>query len=342
MGSPVSVAIAELFMHMIETAALTTCPSTSKPVFYGRYIDDIILVTRTEDDFDQFHHHINTSGGGPLEFTMEKEHDKSLPFLDITITRSENDLNFSIYRKPTHTDRYCHPKSAVPNSVLSCTVQCMRLRAQRYCSNQKVLEIELDHLKNALKNNGYNNQQIERNLDKPVYGPKNKRVKSLANIVLPFFGPLSYSIRSMLIGAGYNVYFKAPMKLGRSLFRRTDWAKKDPLDKTNVVYCARCSDCTAVYICRGNETHSANAREGKEHKAAIASGDTNHSALAEHCISQRHNFDLENLCVIDNEAQLRKRRIKESLYIAAASNACNNKHFSVNISQAWLSLGRLL
>ncbi len=339
MGSPVSVAIAEIFMHMIETAALTTCSAPSKPVFYGRYIDDIIHVTRTEEEFDQFHHHINNNNGGPLEFTTEKEQDKSLPFLDIKITRAGNKLNFSVYRKPTHTDRYCHPKSAVPHSVLSCTVQCMRLRAQRYCSSQKVLEIELDHLKNALRKNGYGTHQITKHLHKPVYGPKNKLERSLANIVLPFFGPLSYRIRSILTEAGYTVYFKSPAKLGRSLFRRIDWAKKDPLDKTNVVYCAPCSDCSTLYI---GETKRSLRVRGKEHKAAITAGDTTHSALAEHCINQRHNFRLESLRAIDSEAKLRKRRVKESLYISASNNSCNNKQFSVHISQAWLSLGRLL
>jgi hypothetical protein len=49
-----------------------------------------------------------------INFTIEKEQYESINFLDLTIHRQTNKLQFSIYRKPTQTDIIipndsCHP-----------------------------------------------------------------------------------------------------------------------------------------------------------------------------------------------------------------------------------------
>ena len=80
----------------------------------------------------------------------------------------------------------------------------------------------------------------------------------------------------------------------------------------------------------------------KEHTNAIQTGNTSHSGLSEHCVLNRHSVSVDNFEVIDHESHLYKRRIKESLHIAASLNACNIKHLSVGISSAWLSLCRFL
>jgi hypothetical protein len=42
-----------------------------------------------------------------IKFTVEKEMDGRIPFLDLMVSRKgDNSLKFSIYRKPTSTDRY--------------------------------------------------------------------------------------------------------------------------------------------------------------------------------------------------------------------------------------------
>jgi hypothetical protein len=39
-----------------------------------------------------------------LKFTIEKETENKINFLDISITTNDDSLSFSIYRKPTTTD----------------------------------------------------------------------------------------------------------------------------------------------------------------------------------------------------------------------------------------------
>jgi hypothetical protein len=49
-----------------------------------------------------------------LQFTIEKENNKKLNFLDISITRKYKKLEFNIYRKPTTTSTVIHASSCHP------------------------------------------------------------------------------------------------------------------------------------------------------------------------------------------------------------------------------------
>ena len=59
-----------------------------------------------------------------IKFTMELEEEGSLPFLDTRVTRLANgELDITVYRKKTHTDRYLHFESHHPNHVKKGTVR---------------------------------------------------------------------------------------------------------------------------------------------------------------------------------------------------------------------------
>jgi hypothetical protein len=53
-----------------------------------------------------------------IKFTMEPEKDGSLPFLDAKLAqREDGTLDATVFRKPTHTDRYLHFNSHHPVSA---------------------------------------------------------------------------------------------------------------------------------------------------------------------------------------------------------------------------------
>jgi len=95
MGSPLSPVIADLILQRLESSVLNNL--TDKPIFYYRYVDDIILAVsflylhNLLDKFNSFHHRLN--------FTMEMcgEGD-TMSFLDLTIIKKDNALTFDWFR----------------------------------------------------------------------------------------------------------------------------------------------------------------------------------------------------------------------------------------------------
>ena len=67
-----------------------------------------------------------------IQFTLEREKDRHLPFLDLNVSRGvQGNLETSVYRKPTHTDKYlafnshhpiCHKKSVAKTLLRGLTV----------------------------------------------------------------------------------------------------------------------------------------------------------------------------------------------------------------------------
>ena len=101
MGSPVSATVANLVMEEIEEEALSTCELV--PQFWKNDVDNT-LTALPADAIGRFHNHLNRPH---IQFTVEVESNNSLPFLDVLLTHeSDGSITTSVYRKPTHTDKY--------------------------------------------------------------------------------------------------------------------------------------------------------------------------------------------------------------------------------------------
>ena len=97
-----------------------------------------------------------------IQFTLEREKDRHLPFLDLNVSRGvQGNLETSVYRKPTHADKYlaiCHKKS-VAKTLLR--------RADCLPSSLDSKAEERKYVSNVLKANGYTKTFL-RNCQKPV------------------------------------------------------------------------------------------------------------------------------------------------------------------------------
>ncbi|KFD54747.1 hypothetical protein M513_04447 [Trichuris suis] len=69
--------------------------------------------------------HLNSLFLNCISFTIEKETRCRLPFLDALVIRSKNRLKTTVYRKPTHSDRYLHFSSHHPRSVFTGIIRGM-------------------------------------------------------------------------------------------------------------------------------------------------------------------------------------------------------------------------
>ncbi|XP_054706778.1 uncharacterized protein LOC129216588 [Uloborus diversus] len=85
MGNPLSPVIANFYMEFFEQKALAS--TTKKPEIWFRYVDDTFAVwSQGEEDLQLFLQHLN-SILPRIQFTMEKERNNQLPFLDVLETK---------------------------------------------------------------------------------------------------------------------------------------------------------------------------------------------------------------------------------------------------------------
>ena len=151
MGSPVSVVVAEIVMQRLAEKALATYPDP--PSFRYRYVDDTLTSLKKSEKID-FLNHLNRLNPS-IQFTMELEKDGTIAFLDCLITRSDNSVQTSAYRKPTSTDRLLDNSSYHPASHKSSTIKTLVKRAHMICSSSDNLESELKHLNDVFDVNNY-------------------------------------------------------------------------------------------------------------------------------------------------------------------------------------------
>ncbi len=164
MGGRLSPILANLFMEHLEYSVLCTTPIVPKAFF--RYVDDILLIwDQARGSYREFLRLMNLQHPA-IVLTEEREENRTLAFLDILIKRPLIDenaqtlepLQISIYRKPTHSNRYLHFNSAHPLSLKQNVVHGLWLRAQRILKNfPKELKSELQFLQDSLAhdNNAY-------------------------------------------------------------------------------------------------------------------------------------------------------------------------------------------
>jgi len=100
-------------------------------------VDDIASIVNrrkiktTLDSFNSFHPEI--------QFTIEVEEDRKLPFLDVLLNRKDDgSFKFSIYRKKTHTDKYLNYHSHHYYSQKIEVIDSLAFRAFKICDEDAI------------------------------------------------------------------------------------------------------------------------------------------------------------------------------------------------------------
>ena len=315
MGSPVSVTIANMVMEYVEEKALSTFPS--RPIFWKRYVDDTFTVL-PEDIVYRFLEHLNQVEPS-IRFTVEKEVDGQLPFLDLLISRdSDGSISTSVYRKPTHTDQYLHFSSHHPTSHKRSVVRTLFSRASTHCSSLLERTEEESHLHQALCKNGYPNGFIRG--CRFSHSLKDSDSTPPIRVCIPYYQDHSDAIRRILAPYNIQVTFRPPPSLRNILSH-----PKDPtslLDHSGVVYKICCSVCDACYI---GQTGRTLTQRLKEHQRSVKNNDTQSSALAEHSSQTGHRIDWDGVSVLGRQPNLRQRCLLESWFIHLYSGRSINR-----------------
>ena len=198
MGSLVSVVVAEIVMQNIEEQALATYKQTVP--LWLRYVDDTFTAVH-KDEIDIFHEHLNRQNAD-IQFTREVEENGKIPFLDCLVSRHDNKLQTTIYRKPTHTDRLLDQSSYNPTCHKATTIQTLTRRAQLVCDSTDSLTDESKCLDNVFSKNNYNPDFAKCNVYKNNE-PNTTNTKPVTTATIPYIKGTSETIARIL--QPYNI-----------------------------------------------------------------------------------------------------------------------------------------
>ena len=249
MGSPLGPTLANIFMGYIE---LKVVPAFKNNLLYLRYVDDCFVVLKSEKTMDKFFNILNNAHDS-INFTIEKENNGELAFLDVQIKRKENRFLTSVYRKKTFTGCYLNFQS---NCSLKRKVNLIRTlchRAHKICSPELLLS-EIKQIKTLLNKNGYPQELVNKtihlhvkNLDRiKTIGPE----KCVVMLKIPFINKSSEMLEKKIRQLVRNTYYAAKPRIVFTSKPLITPGGKDPISKLNnsmVIYQYSCC-CTASYI----------------------------------------------------------------------------------------------
>ena len=114
MGSPLGPALANIFMFIFESKLLRGCPNDFKSVFYRRYTDVIFVLFSSPDHAGKFRKYLSSKHSN-INFSIQKEKDGCLPFLDVNIFCENEKFATNVNRKNnfsgfTPTSKVLYPK----------------------------------------------------------------------------------------------------------------------------------------------------------------------------------------------------------------------------------------
>ena len=301
MGSALSPLLADIFMSHLETK-IQDNPLFSHILFIRRYVDDIFAVFDGDrlnlTNFINFLNSLHPS----IKFTHEIEINNSLPFLDLSLTRSNNKIKFSIYHKPTSTDSTIPFYSNHPYSHKFAAFHSYFSRLFSVPLDDRDFKIELDIIRQIGIKNGFPLKLINKIYYKHLNKFLNKNLLSNSKsenkyYSLPYWGPISLKLKNIFSSFNYNISFKTQHSLKSFTFNSKD---SIPVNDKSGVYSINCSTqgCTATYVGQTGRKFSIRI---KEHCKEIEKARNQNlspskikSNFARHIHINNHTFDPES------------------------------------------------
>ena len=162
MGSPWGPILANAFLCHFEKQWLSECSPNFLPKVSKRYVDDIFVMFLCQSHLKDFVNYMNTKHPN-IKFTSEFEQNDFFSFLDVKITRSNNQLITSVFRKRTFSGVFTNFKSLMPVTYKFGLVHTLLHRSFSICSSYEKFHEEIVLLKEVF------NEYPQFFIDKYIY-----------------------------------------------------------------------------------------------------------------------------------------------------------------------------
>ena len=151
MGSPLAPVLANIFMGFHESKWLNEY-NLNKPKFCLRYVDDILAAFDNEQDSLNFLNNRHPN----IKFTIEKQINHSIAFLDVFISGINNqNLTLQTYHKSTYTGLLLNLKSFTSFSYKISLIKCLIDRSLKICNNWNSFHNDIANIKSNYIKNAY-------------------------------------------------------------------------------------------------------------------------------------------------------------------------------------------
>jgi len=147
---------------------------------------------------------------------------------------------------------------------------------------------------------------------------KNPNENNKKWLTIPFIQSISGKFKHVIKDVEAEILFYSTNKLGTIIKGHKD--NLPTSSQINVVYKLNCKDCNAFYV---RQTSRLLKTRIAEHKNLINRSTTLHSVITDHRINLSHEFDWENVEILDRERYLTKRLVFEMLHIKRQKNSLN-------------------
>lgn len=345
MGSAASPIVADIVMEELLDRCMEICDI--RPKFLTKYVDDLFGITKSSainnllTIFNSYDHRI--------KFTIEKESNGQLPYLDLLITRKENTIRTNWYQKPTASGRLVnfhskHPKTIIMNTASNFINRVLNISDKEF-HTENIKKITSILTKNSFPLKTINiliNQYYKNNKKRQTTEKQNKCYKSVT-----YIPGLSERFKNSKCYEDNN-YSIAPKTYNtlQKLFTQLK-PKIDTMDKSNLIYKIKCNGnenekCQKYYI--GTTKNKLKTRLSG-HKSDIknrSSITTQKTALSTHCATEQHHPELERVRVLQCENNYQKRLMLETLHImnTPTSQRINYKTDTENLANSYRHLIR--
>ena len=330
MGSPLAPILADLFVTTLEEKHIISNPKF-KIKTWIRYVDDVFVVVEGPNEHIMYIMDSTNSLHKNIKFTLELEKNNSLSFLDVHIQKVDNKFLTSVCRKNTNTNLYMKWDACLPKYQKVGLITSLITRAYKICSNDDILNVEIDYLRDVLRNSGYPKKLVDKTIKRTLCKEHEKRKitknqqsstidggnktddNNRINIVLSYLGHESFIFSRQLMRTfrkhplNSRIIFKKDRTIGDNFREKI---KGNNTKKIGVIYKIECSNCDNFYI--GQTCKNVNERM-KQHQENLKKKNLLMNKIVEHMKTHQHQQKFDKPTILEYEKNKRRREIKETL-----------------------------
>ena len=254
-----------------------------------------------------------------------------------------NKLDFTVYRKPTHNNRYLHFKSNHPPQVKRGVVISLVDRVLNICS-EPYIKKELNFITDILFGNGYPislintviAQRLKMHSSKALNPtPENDSNNPTSTIYLPYIPKITSKLKKVCLKNNLRVVFTSNLSIMNLLNSGKD---KTPVTRLRGVYQIPCS-CGNYYIGRTHQNLGTRLQQHKESiEKALKSRNNSisfDSALSNHIFENPNHYVLfDETILISNDLGI-KQTVREAIEIKRNLN--NNTSLNRDLGEYTLN-----